>query len=106
MDIYRMAARGGRMMKPASPAMFRLMPRKMTTAETIQPLAPPRKFCIRETRKPLFSATEEPITATSTMPRGAKPEKLVITLLHRYWIPQMENRFCTLTTSWVAGFRA
>ena len=27
------------------------------------------------TRKPLFSATEEPMTATSTMPSGAKPEK-------------------------------
>ena len=83
MLMYKMAARGGSTMKPASPAMFRLMPRKITTMETIQPLDLPRKRCIKATRKPLFSATEEPITATSTMPRGAKPEKLVITLLHR-----------------------
>ena len=83
MDIYRIAARGGSTINPASPATFKLTPKNMMTAVTIQPLAFPRKLTITDTRNPLFSATEEPITATSTIPRGAKPAKLVITLVHR-----------------------
>ena len=74
--------------------------------ETIHPLAPPRKCSIKATRKPLFSATDEPITATSTIPSGAKPEKLVITFVHRYWIPATEKRLKVSTVEPSAGLTA
>ena len=53
------------------------------TMVTIHPFALPRKLTMTATRKPLFSATEEPMTATSTMPSGAKPEKFVMTFVQR-----------------------
>ena len=83
MDMYRIAASGGSTIKPASPAIFKLIPRNMMTMVTIHPFALPRKLTMTATRKPLFSATEEPMTATSTMPSGAKPEKFVMTFVQR-----------------------
>lgn len=99
-------ATGGRTTKAASPATLPLMPIKMMTAVTRAGDADFNIFCIKAARKPLFSATPAPITHTSTMPKGAKLEKLVTALLHICRKPSTESRFTTLMTLPVPGCTA
>ena len=68
---YVAAAKGGMTTKAESPATLPLIQTKTmiavtSTGETFKSI-----LCIRAARKPLFSATPVPMTATSTTPRGA-----------------------------------
>lgn len=99
-------ATGGRTTNAASPATLPLMPTKMIAKVTIAGDALPKIFCMKAARKPLFSATPAPMTQTSTMPSGAKPEKLLTAFDQIMRRPSTLRRFTTLMTLCVPGCTA
>ena len=108
MALNTIAAIGGMTMKPVSPAAFALIATKMTTATTMVPLPflPTKVLRSNAENSPVFSAKPTPRIATSTMPSGGKPVKLVTALEIICCRPATDNRFTAVITFFVRGWTA